>query len=175
MTEWGGKLPEITVDELQSKLAETDEDGKAIKRLVAAIAYKQGNSPADIEETFGFSKDNVYVWLDRFEERGLDEAIHDEPKPGRPPKLSDEEFDELEAILHESPEEAGYDGIQAWSSKFVQHWLKTHFDVEYTQRHVRRLMDEAGLSWRTARPEHYEADPEEIAEFQDTYKKSEDS
>ena len=42
MTEWGGKLPDITINKLQSKLAETEDDGKAIKRLVAAIAYKQG-------------------------------------------------------------------------------------------------------------------------------------
>jgi len=33
-------------------------------------------------------------------------------------------------------------------------------------------MNKMGLSWRTARPEHYEADPEEVAEFQETFKKS---
>ncbi len=175
MTEWGGKIPDITVEELQEKLEETEDDGKAVKRLVAAIAYKQGQSPAEIEKTFGISEKNVYLWLDRFEQRGIEDALYDESKPGRPGKLSDEEINELEAVLHESPEEAGYDGIQAWSPKFVQHWLKTHFEVEYTLRHIRRLMDDLGLSWRTARPEHYEIDPEEVAEFQATYKKSEDS
>lgn len=175
MTEWGGKLPHTTVEELQEKLAETDDDGKAIKRLVAAIAYKQGHSPDDIEELFGFSRNNVYVWLDRFEDRSLDAAIYDESKPGRPPKLSDEEFDELVAVLHDSPEKSGYEGIQAWTPKFVQHWLATHFDVDYTLRHVRRLMDEAGLSWRTARPKHYDVDPAEVAEFQQTFQKNEDS
>lgn len=101
MTEWGGKLPHTTVEDLQEKLAETDDDGKAVKRLVAAIAYKQGHSPDEIEELFGFSRNNVYVWLDRFEDRSLDDAIYDESKPGRPSKLSDEEFDELTALLHE--------------------------------------------------------------------------
>lgn len=175
MTEWGGKIPNITVEELQENLVETDDDGKAVKRLMVAIAYKQNKSPAEIEETFGISEKNVYLWLDRFEKRGIEGALYDESKPGRPAKLTDEEFNELEAVLHESPEEAGYDGIQVWSPKFVQHWLKSQFDVEYTLRHIRRLMDDLGLSWRTARPEHYELDPEEVAEFQDTYKKSEDN
>ena len=175
MTQWGGKLPHTTVEELQAKLAETDDDGKAVKRLVAAIAYKQGHSPDDIEELFEFSRNNVYVWLDRFEDRTLDDAIYDEPKPGRPSKLSDAEIDELEAVIPESPEAAGYEGIQAWSPKFVQHWLSTHFDVEYTLRHVQRVMDEAGLSWRTARPVHNEVDPEKVAEFQETFQKNEDS
>jgi hypothetical protein len=31
-------------------------------------------------------------------------------------------------------------------------------------------MGEAGLSWRTARSEHYEGDPEQAAEFQETRK-----
>jgi len=168
MTEWGGKIPNLTVEELQERLAETEDDGKAVKRLIAAIAYKQGQSPAEIEETFGISKKNVYLWLDRLEERDLDDALYDEPKPGRPPKLTDDQFDDLKATLNESPENAGYEGIQAWTPRFTQHWLKTHFDVKYTLRHVRRLMDDAGLSWRTARPEHSEADPEEIAEFQET-------
>ena len=172
MTEWGGKIPDLTIAELQAKLADIEDDGKAVKRLIAAIAYKQGQSPAEIEETFGFSKKNVYLWLDRFEERKLDEALYDEPKPGRPPKLTDDQFAELEAVLNESPAKAGYEGIQAWTPKFVQHWLNNRFDVEYTLRHIRRLMDKAGLSWRTARPEHYEADPEEIADFQETFKKS---
>jgi hypothetical protein len=34
------------------------------------------------------------------------------------------------------------------------------------------LKHDADLSWRTARPEHYEADHEEIAEFQETFKKA---
>jgi len=145
MTEWGGKIPGLTVEELQTELAEIENDGKAVKRLMAAIAYKQGQSPADIEETFGISKKNVYEWLDRFEDRALDEALYDESKPGRPSKLSDDQFGELEAVLDKSPEAAGYD-VQAWSPKLVQHWLRTHFDVEYTRRHVRRLMDDAGRS-----------------------------
>jgi len=142
---------------------------------LTAIAYKQGQSPAEIEETFGISRKNVYLWLDRFETRGLDDALLDEPKPGRPSKLSEEEFAELEALLQKSPEEAGYDDVQAWSPKFVQHWLKTHFDVEYTRRHIRQLMEEAGLSWRTARPKHYKVDPKEVAEFQEAYKKIDES
>lgn len=36
-------------------------------------------------------------------------------------------------------------------------------------------MYDIGLSWRTTRPKHYEADPEKVAEFQETYKKSDGS
>lgn len=174
MTEWGGKITEITVDELQEKLEETEDSGKAVKRLMTAIAYKQGQSPAEIEETFGISRKNVYLWLNRFEERELDDALYDEPKPGRPSKLSDDEFAELDAVLQNPPTDAGYDDVLVWSPKFVQHWLRTQLDTEYTLRHVRRLMDDSAPSWRTARSKHYEIDPEDVAEFQDTHDNGDD-
>jgi len=53
--------------------------------------------------------------------------------------------------------------------------VKEKFDVEYSLRHIRRLMDEAGLSWRTARPRHHEADPELQAEFEETVEKNDRS
>ena len=168
MTDWGGKIAGITLEELQQRLAETDDDGKAVKRLMTAIAYKRGQSPAEIEATFGISSGNVYQWLDRFETRGLDDALYDEPKPGRPPKLTDDEFAELETVLGESPDDAGYDGIRAWSSKVLKHWLETQFDVAYTTQHVRRLLEDVGPSRRSVRPNHYDVDPAEVAELEET-------
>ncbi len=113
MTEWGGKIADITLEELKEKLAETEDDGKAVKRLMTAIAYKQGQYPADIEESSGISRKNVYVWLDRIGTRGLDDALYDEPKPGRPSKLSKGGFAELEAVLQTSPDEAGHEDVRS--------------------------------------------------------------
>lgn len=149
MTGWGGKIPDVSVDALRTKLAETDDDGTAVKRLMTAIAYKRGQSPADIEETFGISRKTVYLWLDRFEERGLDDGLYDEPKPGRPPKLTHEQLQDLAAVLQEPPADAGYERIQVWTPALTRHWLQTRFDVEYTLRHVRRLMDDVGPSSTT--------------------------
>jgi len=74
------------------------------------------------------------------------------------------------AEVNESPEGVGFDR-QAWFPWLVYHHLKSEYSVEYSLRHIRRLMREAGLTWRTARPEHYEGDPEQAAEFQETVKK----
>lgn len=171
MTKRGGKIKNISENELREHV-EIDTDSKPHWRLVVAIEYKNGLSPAQIEAKYGISKNNVYTWLDRFEERGVKAALHDTPKPGREPKLTDEEWKRFDEHLHTSPEEHGYD-YQAWFPVLAHHHLKTEFDVEYCLRHVRRLLDKAGLSWRTARPRHYEADPEKEAEFQETVEKNE--
>lgn len=144
MVEWGGKIADVSVDELQARLADED-DGKAVKRLFTAIEYKHGLSPARIEAKYGISKDNVYTWLDRLEERGLDEAIHDDPKPGKEPVLSTEDQERLRAVLRESPSEVGYDA-RTWDAALLQRYIEDELGVEYSRRHVRRLMKQAELS-----------------------------
>jgi len=73
--------------------------------------------------------------------------------------------------LQQPPTELGYDQ-QAWSAKLLLHHVKAEFGVEYHENYAYKLLREAGLSLRTARPQHYEADPEEKAEFQATVEKN---
>lgn len=68
MTNWGAKIPDESLEELQERLREVDDDGKAVTRLFTAIADKQGSSPAEIEETYGIFRKNLYLWLGRIEE-----------------------------------------------------------------------------------------------------------
>jgi transposase len=73
--------------------------------------------------------------------------------------------------LHEPPEEAGLDA-RAWTVPLAQHYLEQEFDVEYCERHVRRLMTEAGLSRQTARPQYVNADERAQEAFREGFKKS---
>lgn len=170
MSGWNDKISNVSVEELKEKLRAIDDDGKAVKRVFTAIAYKNGDSPYEIQKKYGISQSSIYGWLDRIEKRGLDDAIYDDSPPGADSKLTDEQWDELFSILDESPKEVGYD-FPIWKPKIVRDWLKEQFDVDYTLRHIRRLLKKAGFSWRTARPEHHKTDPEKIAEFKETFKK----
>jgi len=57
-------------------------------------------------------------------------------------------------------------------SHSAQHYLNQEFDVEYCDRHVRRLLTEAGLSRQTARPQYTNADERAQEAFRDGFKKS---
>ena len=108
--------------------------------------------------------------MNRFEERGFDAALYDNSRPGRPPELSDEQFEQFTAVLHEPPEEAGYDD-PAWSTALAQYYLIEAFDIAFSRRHVRRLMHKAGVSSKRPRPEPASADEEEREEFEETVEK----
>lgn len=144
MAGWGEKIADISVEELKERLV-AEEDGKAVKRLFTAIEYRSGLSPAKIEEKYGIPEGNVYTWLDRFEERGLEDALYDVPKPGKESALTSEEWNQLRAALQKPPEAVGYTA-DTWTSTLVKDYIETEFDVDYHPRHVRRLMKKAGLS-----------------------------
>lgn len=48
----------------------------------------QGQTPAKVEEKDDWPEQTTYSWLNRFEERGFEIALRDEPRSGRRPLLS---------------------------------------------------------------------------------------
>ena len=169
MTKAGGKLAEVSSGHLRQRLAE-ETDPKAIKRLVAALEYKSGLSPAKIENKYGWPEQTIYSWFNRFEERGAEPALRDAPRPGRRPQLNTAQRRQLFAEVNEPPTEAGYDA-PAWTPVLVNVYLDDSFGVTYSKEHCRRLLHEAGLSVQTARPYHYKADPAEQRRWQQAFKK----
>jgi transposase len=165
-----GRLDDISLEELQELRDETEGEIPR-ERVLVAIARKQGDNLDRLAERHGVVEKTIRNWLDRFEEDPLEEAPYDAARSGRPSKLTKQQREELIEDFQSSPDEFGYNR-QAWTSSLASHHIESKFAVEYTDRHVRYLMSEAGLSWRTARPRHTDADPEIEEEFKDTVQKN---
>lgn len=165
-------LENVTTDELHEILAEVDEK-TPVQRVLAGIAYKDGIDQKKIAEHHDVHPNTVRNWLnrlERLEEEPFDQVVSDAPRPGQSRELAEEEYDRFVEALNHSPKEAGRDA-RAWSVPLARQYLKDTFDVEYCPRHVRRLMSEAGLSWKTAGPEYAETDERAQDAFQKTFKK----
>jgi len=142
-------LENVSVEDLRQNLGEVD-NADATKRLMAAITYKEMDNltQAEAASLYGFSSSWASKWYNRLErlaDEPFEEVVYDEPREGRPSELSDEEYDRFVEALHDSPEEVGVDA-PAWSVPLARHYLAEEFGVEYCERHVRRLLSEAGLS-----------------------------
>lgn len=134
------KLDDLPADRLRAALADA-EDAKATKRLVVALAYKDGVDVETIADRYGIPQSTIYYWLDRLEAGSLDDALHDTPKPGRPPKLSTENREEVASWLASSPGAAGYD-VDDWTPELLRDAIAERFDVDYSTPHVRRTFFE---------------------------------
>jgi len=164
------RLDHLTLEELYAELEEVDKRVPT-QRVLVAIGHTLGPANKDLAPRHNVSRKTIRNWLDRFEEQPLEQAPYDAPRSGRPAKLTDREKERFFKHLQEPPEGFGYER-QAWSPVLVHDHLETEFGVEYTLVHIRRLMHGANLTWRTARPRHYEADPEQEDEFQQAVKKT---
>lgn len=138
-----GRLDNLTLADLHDLLAATRGETPR-ERVLVAIARKQGDTIDRLAERHNVAEKTVRNWLDRFAERPLDDAPYDEDRPGRPSKLTADERSELMADFQRSPAAFGYDS-QAWTASLAARHVETTYGVEYTARHCRALLNEAGM------------------------------
>lgn len=138
------KLENVSTAELHDELRIVEEK-KPTQRLMLAILYKQGPSVPMLADWFDMRERTIYDWFDRLEERPLEEAIRDDPRPGRPSKLTAEQRETLGSVLDDSPREWGFD-TSTWTPVVAAEFIDDEFGIDYTRRHVRRLLDEIGES-----------------------------
>lgn len=133
-------LEHVSAEVLQTALDRTG-DAKAAKRLMIALAYKDGVSVATMSDRYAVPKSTIYYWLERFEERSVEDAATDEHRPGRPPKLSAAQRKTVEEWLENPPHEYGYDR-DSWTSNLLRDRIESVFGVAYSEGHVRRFLRE---------------------------------
>lgn len=135
-----GKLGDLSMETLQEAL-DASEDSKAAKRLMIALAYKDGVSVETLTHRYGLSRSTVYSWLDRFENRTVEAAIYDDDRPGRPSKLDTEERSALSADVFRSPTELGFEQ-STWTPELLAQHIEQEYGVAYSLGHVRRILRE---------------------------------
>jgi transposase len=137
------RLEDVPIDALRSELQTFDEH-RPILRLLAAILYQTGSSVPEIAKWLDVREATVYAWFDRLEgTEDLGEAVKDRQRPGRPPKLSPGEREAALRHLALPPSAAGFDATE-WNPELAGRYLADEFAVDYSPRHVRRLLTETG-------------------------------
>ena len=136
------KLEHVDADALRGALADAT-DPKAVKRLMIALAYDDGVPVDTLSERYGIARSTVYSWLDRFEKHSLADAIHDDPRPGRPAVLDEDQRQELAEALQQRPTAFGLER-DSWTPELVQEYIRREYGISYSLGHVRRLI--SGLS-----------------------------
>ena len=145
-------LPEERIDELLRGA----EDNRRQERLGFLKNLYRGDTIEEAADREGRSAATGGRWLDAWNEGGL-EGLMPSFGGGRPPKLDEEEQDELVELLREG---------QPWKSQEIQHLLKDEFDVEYHPDYLGTFLRELGLSYAKPRPKrpNRPENPDEILE-----------
>ena len=134
----------LSEDDLDRLLAESTDE-KMTQRLIFIKRLYKGATLKDAADDVGKSSATGTRWARRWNKGGLGQLMPNFGG-GRPPKLGDEERDELLELLR-----AG----QPWKKQEIQHLINQEFGVEFHPVYLTVFLDELGLSYaipRTKRP-----------------------
>jgi transposase len=143
----------LSEEQIDRLLAETDDE-KVSKRLIFVKRLYKGATLADAADDVGKSTSTGSRWARRWNEGGLG-LLTPNFGGGRPPKLGDDEREELLELLRDG---------QPWKSQEIQHLLKEEFDVEYHPDYLGTFLRDLGLSYAKPRPKrpNRPENPEEL-------------
>jgi len=119
-------------------LIRKEKDPRVRDRLRGILLLKKGYTQDKVAEIMGVTTRTVYNWKTRYIQKGV-EGLRDKPIPGRRSTLDEKDMDRLKSLL----EERDY-----WTSNQVRALIKKEFGVEFTNRHIPRILRKLGLKYQ---------------------------
>jgi transposase len=156
---------EIMQIAVQQEIERSDES-RYDHRLHGVLLVSHGMSCTQVAGYLGQSAVTVQRWIQRFNDKGFGGLTEGE-RCGRPRRISDMQWTEVEQALRTSPRTLGY-GQNIWDGKLLSHHVRATHGVEIGVRQCQRLFRAMGFRRRKPRPLIAKADPE----AQKRYKKT---
>jgi transposase len=123
-------------------------------RAQALLWIAEGADVAEVAELLQVSRQTIYNWLSRFQERAqldLRARLLDAPRLGRPRAASGTIDERVAAVIDDDPRKFGYHAT-VWTAPLLSRYLHDHHGIEVSERTVGRAIDRLGIVWK--RPRH---------------------
>ena len=145
------KLTKTQKNDCVNKLrnAEAKGDMRAAKRIMAILALDEGHTKKAIASMLHVTVAAIHNWVKKFLLHGL-RGLQSKQSPGRPPKLTKSQREQLAKLIEEGPEKAGYVG-NCWRSPMIQALIFEKFKVFYSVHYISALLKNMGFSYQKAK------------------------
>ena len=124
-------------DLIDTKLKE-ERDPQERDMLRMVLLLKEGYKPKEVATILRTTERTVYTWKKRYREEGV-EGLRTRARTGRKTRLSDADNELLARLLKQK----GY-----WTTRDVRALITSDFGVEFTLRHVARLLRKLGMRYQ---------------------------
>lgn len=146
---------------METTLPILSPEAKEYRRFVAFRMHQQGIKQCQIAQTLGVTQGAVSQWLKAAREGGL-EALKNHPPPGATPRLSEEDKQQLVALLEQGAQAFGFMG-NLWTRARVQKLIKEQFGVLYHVSYLSELLAKLGFTRQKPKKKARQQDPEAVA------------
>lgn len=147
---------EIMQIAVQQEIQRSDES-RYDHRLHGVLLVTHGMSCTEVAGYLGQSPVTVQRWVQRFNAKGF-AGLSEGERCGRPRRLTDVQWDEIEQALRKSPRTQGY-AQNIWDGKLLSHHLQETYGIDLGVRQCQRLFRAMGFRRRKPRPLIAKADP----------------
>jgi transposase len=128
----------------------------AVRRVI-----EDGAKPSDIAAEYGFCRNYLYPWLQKFRDQGW-EALAGRIAQGPAPKLQEKQRQRVKRwIIGKDPRQYGFD-FGLWSRRIVQALIQQKLGVEMGLTAVGRLLASLEITPQKPLRRAYERDPEMV-------------
>lgn len=113
-------------------------------KLTALLMVADGMIQNEVSRMLDIPLRTLEWWIQQYRKRGMQGLIKG-PYPGKKPKLTQDQLDELAALIEAGPEEVGLD-TGVWSAPILAQTIKARFGVSYSASGLRKLLHRLGFS-----------------------------
>lgn len=139
---------------IRARLKEGDLAGW--RRGRAVLGYIEGRRVVDLAAEADVTRGSVNRWLQWYEAAALRGLLTETP-PGPALRLTQDQQDELAALVEAGPQAAGYtSGV--WTGPMIGDVIEQRFQVRYHNHHIPRLLKSVGFSVQRPRKRLARAD-----------------
>ena len=128
--------------------------GRECCRAQALLCLAAGEPVAEVTERLAISRQTLYNWVRRFEQRQelpLTERLADAPRSGRPATALGIIDPWLDQILDLDPRRFGYQATR-WTAPLLQHYLDQTHDIRVCGKSISLALERLRVRWK--RPRH---------------------
>jgi transposase len=119
---------------------------RTVERAQVVLAALEGAAVEDIAVRQRLARNTVYLWLHRFEMRGL-QGLEDEPRGGRPPTYTREQVGEIIATALSRPPSLGLP-FSSWTLDRLVAYLVEAKGIAMKRSRLDEVLLTEGLRWR---------------------------
>jgi transposase len=141
----GGKFLTTFQRKILQKSLQEDLPESYSRRLEIMLLADEGKTQTEICQILGCCPATVRHWT-HIARAGMAHQWQDCPI-GRPKTVNKEYLERLRELLSNSPRDYGY-SFRRWTTNWLQKHLTKEFEVQVSDRHLKRLLKQMGLSTR---------------------------
>src|SRR5438552_7324605 len=129
-------------------------DARQYQRALALLLLDEGESVEEIAEKLLISRQSIYNWVNRFEQRydlPPSQRILDAVRSGRPATVSGIIDPFIEKVINDDPRKYGYNST-IWTANLLSRYLKDKHNQQVSIRSIGKAISRLHINWK--RPRH---------------------